>query len=201
MQSARSCWRSRSPPAWPTCGRAASRPKDVCPGVSARGAQRPWRRAQIAVALLGEPLLLDLAAGRIVLWHDANPRRQVPSVLEQLSVGDPGPERTGDHRPDRGDRFQARAQLARLVLLAHYAVERGDLSTDHLDLSYKDNQGCACRHGQPPIALVADDCCELREPEQAALRDDAELAQVPARGVDELRALADQLRARAVHHR
>src|SRR5215471_12726513 len=31
---------SRSPPAWPTCGRAASRPRDACPGVSAPGAQR-----------------------------------------------------------------------------------------------------------------------------------------------------------------
>ena len=41
--------------------------------------------AQIAVALLGEPLLLDLAAGRIVLRHEANPRRQVPAVLNSLA--------------------------------------------------------------------------------------------------------------------
>src|SRR6516165_7473663 len=51
--------------------------------------------AQIAITLLGEPLLLDLAAGRIVLRHEANPRRQVPAILEQRRVGHPGPERTG----------------------------------------------------------------------------------------------------------
>src|SRR5215472_15641609 len=76
------------------------------------------KRAQIAIALLGEPLLLDLATGRIVLWHDADPRRQVPAVFEQLSIGDTGPERTGDHRTNRGGRLQAWTQLARLVFLA-----------------------------------------------------------------------------------
>jgi hypothetical protein len=52
--------------------------------------------ARRAIALLGEPLLLDLAAGGIVLRHDADPRRQVPAVLEQLSIGDASPEPAGD---------------------------------------------------------------------------------------------------------
>ena len=34
-------------------------------------------------------LLLDLAAGRTVLWDDADPRRQLPAVLEQRRIGDP----------------------------------------------------------------------------------------------------------------
>jgi hypothetical protein len=80
----------------------------------------------------------------------------VPAVLEQLSIGDTGPERTGDHRTNRGDRLEARTQLARLVLLAQRGVERGDLGTDRLDLSNKYHQGCACRHGQALIALVTD---------------------------------------------
>ena len=50
-------------------------------------------------------------------------------------------------------------------------------------------------------AGVTDDHRQLGEPEQAAFRDDAELAQVAAHGVDELRALADQLRGRAMQHR
>jgi len=83
-------------------------------------------------ALLGEPLLLDLAAGRIVLWHEADPRRQVPAVLEQLGIGDAGSECTGDHRADRGDRLEPWTQLARLVRLAPRGIERGDLSTEHL---------------------------------------------------------------------
>src|SRR5262245_40347157 len=99
-------------------------------------------------------ILLDLAAGRIVLRHEADPRRQMPAVLEQRSIGDTGPERTGDHRTNRGDRLEARPQLARLVLLAQRGVERGNFGTDRLDLSYKHNQGCTCRHGQPPVSLV-----------------------------------------------
>src|SRR5262245_59188083 len=111
----------------------------------------------------------------------------MPAVLEQRSIGDTGPERTGDHRTNRGDRLEARPQLARLVLLAQRGVERGNFGTDRLDLSYKDNQGCTCRHGQPPIALITDDCRQLSEAEQPSLRDDAELAQVPTHTVDQLR--------------
>jgi hypothetical protein len=58
--------------------------------------------------------LLNLAAGRIVFRHDAEPRRQVPTVVEQLRIGDPGPERTSDQWANRGDRLQAWTQLARL---------------------------------------------------------------------------------------
>jgi hypothetical protein len=157
------------------------------------------KRAQIAIALLGKPVLFDLAAARIVLGYEADPRRQMPAVLEQHSVGDPGPERAGDHRPDRGDRLEAGTWLARLVLLTQRRVERGNFGTDRLDLSNKDHQGCACRRGQPLIALVTDDRRQLGQSEQTSCRDDAELAQVPAHTVHELRALADQLQARAVH--
>jgi hypothetical protein len=80
-------------------------------------------------------------------------------------------------------------------------VERGDLGTDHLDLSNKHHQGCTRCHGQSLIALFTDDRRQLSQPEQSALRDDAEFAQVPTHGVHELRALANQLRARAVQHR
>src|SRR5215831_14659269 len=159
------------------------------------------KRAQIAVTLLGESLLLDLAAARIVLRHETDPRGQVAAVLEQLRVGDTGPERTGDHRTNRGDRLEPRTQLARLVLLAQYTVERSDLGTDRLDMSYKDHQGCTCQHGQALVTLVTDDRRQLSQPEQASFRDDAELAHVPTHGVDHLRALADQLRTRAVQHR
>ena len=62
-------------------------------------------------------------------------------------------------------------------------------------------RGCARCHGQSLIALVSDDRHQLGQPEQAAFRDDAELAQVSAHGFDELRALADQLRAHTVQHR
>ena len=95
--------------------------------------------------------------------------------------------------PIEGIVLEARAQLARLVLLAQCGVERRNFGTDRLDLSNKYHQGCACCRGQALIALVTDDCCQIGEPEQASFRDDAELAQVPAHGVDELRALADQL--------
>src|SRR6516165_1795299 len=74
------------------------------------------------------------------------------------------------------DRLEPRTQLARLVLLAQYTVERGDLGTDRLDLPNKDHQGCARCHGQSLIALVTDDRRQLGQPEQAAFRDDAELA-------------------------
>src|SRR5215831_10994757 len=113
------------------------------------------KRAQIAVTLLGESLLLDLAAARIVLRHETDPRGQVAAVLEQLRVGDTGPERTGDHRTNRGDRLEPRTQLARLVLLAQYTVERSDLGTDRLDMSYKDHQCCTCQHGQALVNRVS----------------------------------------------
>src|SRR6516165_8815436 len=129
-------------------------------------------------------------------------RRASPRPYLWEPVGDHlRPERTGDHRANRGDRLQAWAQLARLVLLAQRSVERGDLSTDYLYLTYKDHQGCACCRGQALIALVTDDRRQLGEPEQASCRDDAELVQVCAHGVDQLRALTDQLRTRAVQHR
>jgi hypothetical protein len=119
---------------------------------------------------------LDLAAG---------PRRQVPAVLEPLRIGDPGAERTGGHRANREDRLEPWAQLARLVLLA------AAISALAISIS---RSRIICR-GQALIALITGDRRQLRQPEQASCCDDAELAQVPAHGVDELRALADQLRA------
>src|SRR5262249_50659871 len=101
----------------------------------------------------------------------------------------------------RGDRLEARTQLARLVLIAQRVVAPRNSSTDRLDLSNKYHQGCARCHGQPPIALVTDDCCQFSEPEQASCRNDAELTQVPAHTVHQLRALTDQLRAGAVQRR
>src|SRR5215471_20305396 len=118
------------------------------------------KRAQIAVTLLGESLLLDLAAARIVLRHETDPRGQVAAVLEQLRVGDTGPERTGDHRTNRGDRLEPRTQLARLVLLAQYTVERSDLGTDRLQgpsgLHVPARAGAGhSRHGRSPPAQPA----------------------------------------------
>jgi hypothetical protein len=62
--------------------------------------------AQIAIALLADTAKLVLAPARVLLRHEPNPGREVPSRSEGVGIGNARDQRCCQSRPDARDSVQ-----------------------------------------------------------------------------------------------
>lgn len=88
------------------------------------------QRSKVDIAALADAEQLRLAAAGVLLWHEANPGRELSCVLEVRRIACTGHQRARSHGADARDRFQpttdfaaAMPQLDLAFELAHLAVE------------------------------------------------------------------------------
>jgi len=68
--------------------------------------------AQIAITLFADTAKLVLAPARVLLRHEPNPGREIPTRSEGLGIGNARDQSCGQRRPDARDRVQPFARRA-----------------------------------------------------------------------------------------
>src|SRR5262249_51082899 len=74
-----------------------------------------WLRPQMSIALFGDPAQSALAAGRMLLGHQPDPRGETAARGERRPISNFGPQRGGDDRANTGDFLQPPARFTRAV--------------------------------------------------------------------------------------
>src|SRR6516162_4667168 len=91
--------------------------------------------AQIAIALLADTAEPVLAAARVLLRHEPDPGREVPTRSEGLRVGNTGDQSSGQCRADARDLIEPFARLIGSVPGHDLAVKFEDLGFQHPQLN------------------------------------------------------------------
>src|ERR1700757_4692425 len=91
--------------------------------------------AQIAIALLADTAKLVLAPARVLLRHQPDPGREVPSRSESLRIGDAGDQSSGQCRTDTGYLIEPLSRLVGSVPGHDLAIKLQDLGFQHPQLS------------------------------------------------------------------
>ena len=105
MPSWRVCWRARWRRSWWVA--APTIPSAVDLGIANDGERaRREQTAQIAIALLADTAKLVLTPARVLLRHESNPGREIPSRSEGSWLSNAGNQCCGQRRTDARDRIQ-----------------------------------------------------------------------------------------------
>src|SRR5262245_21465485 len=107
--------------------------------------------AQIAIALFADAAELVLAAARVLLRHEPDPRREVTSRSEGLRVSDAGNESGGLRRANAGNLIEALTHLVGSVPSHDPAVKLQDLCLQHPQLGAESGNTRTCDLGQPLV--------------------------------------------------
>src|SRR5215467_9895125 len=93
--------------------------------------------AQIAVSLLADAAELVLATARVLLWHEPDPGREIPSPSKRLGIPNARHQRSCKCRADTRDGIKSLAGLVRSVPCHDAAIEGQDLGFQCEQLSSK----------------------------------------------------------------
>src|SRR5215510_3927074 len=91
--------------------------------------------AQIAIAMFADAAELVLAAARVLLRHEPDPRREVSPGSESLRVSDAGDESGGQSRANAWNLIEALTHLVGSVPGHDPAVKLQDLCLQHPQLA------------------------------------------------------------------
>ena len=124
----------------------------------------------------------------------------MPPRAERARIGHGRGERGGDHRADAGHLGQRPADRVGAGQRDQAPVEPGDLALEVAEMGGQDLQHLAGERRDAVVLDLADEGEQLPHAGLALRRDDAELGQMAAQGIDRRRALADQLVAHPMQH-
>jgi hypothetical protein len=110
----RVCWRARwRRPWWVDAPEPGSMPRAMDFGIADHGECACREQAAlIAIALLADTAKLVFTSARVLLRHEPNPGREVPSRSEGLGIGNARDQRCCQRRPDARDRVQSLTRRA-----------------------------------------------------------------------------------------
>src|SRR4029077_16772481 len=108
--------------------------------------------AQIAITLFADTAEPIFAAARVLLRHQPDPGREVPSRSESLRIGDAGEQRGGQRRADAGDLIQVFPRLVGSVPGHDLAIKLQDLGSQHPQLSTESANTRTSHLGYPLVA-------------------------------------------------
>ena len=108
--------------------------------------------AQIAIALLADTAEPVLAAARVLLRHQPDPGREVPSRSESLRICNAGDQSGGQRRTDAGYLIEPFARLIGSVPGHDLAIKLQDLGFQHPQLSTESANTRTSHLGYPLVA-------------------------------------------------
>src|SRR5215475_10233691 len=154
--------------------------------------------AQIAIALLADVAELVFAAARVMLRHQPDPGREIPSRSKCLGIPNARHQRSCKCRADTRDGIESLTGLIRSVPCHDAAIEGQDLGLQCQQLSPKSSHAGPGYLWQPSVVGIGDDFEQLLDTTAPDRCDDPELGQVRTNGIDDGRLLANEQMPRAM---
>src|SRR6266480_4290514 len=112
--------------------------------------------AQIAIALLADTAEPVLAPARVLLRHEPDPRREIPTRSESLRISNAGDQSGGQRRTNARDLIEPLARLIGSVPGHDLAVEVENLRLQRPQLGTESEKAGASQLRQPFVAYVGD---------------------------------------------
>src|SRR5215470_3827845 len=148
--------------------------------------------AQIAVSLLADAAELVFASARVLLRHESDPGREIPSRSKRVGIPNARHQRSRKGRADTRDGVKSLASLIRSMPCHDAAIEGQDLGFQCQQLSPKSSYAGPRYLWQPSVVGISDDFEQLLDTTAPDRCDDSELGQVRANGIDDGRLLANE---------
>src|SRR3954471_19068589 len=125
------------------------------------------------------------AAGRVLLWHEAEVSRELSPAGEPPGIRHAGGEARGDQRSDTGDSREIDAGLVSSVRSEDRLVELADFAAEVQQRCDDRGKRCAHRMWQARILLFHDLLDQRTHMLGTLCYDDTEFGEVAAQGVDQ----------------
>src|SRR5215472_1186185 len=170
-----SCWQLQPQQPLPACAPIAVSPTDISRGAHAPASRPRTLRRSVCAANIGDGSQPLLAACRILARDDADPGREVASLLEDRSIGNRGDNGARTEDADAGNGLEPLAVRILAMLREKALVDRPNLGLARSDLCNKCRQAGTRVLGQARIAGIGDDGKQHLKAFVALCRDDAEL--------------------------
>ncbi len=155
---------------------------------------------QISVAHLRDAAQRPLAAGRVLFRRQAKKGGELARARESGDVLNAGGHRRGCHRAQAGSGHQAARPFVASSHRGDSSIAACDLLVQNMQLPHQRGE-CRAHAGRNRlVAFRFDDPAKSRAFLSPRARDDPNLGQMPAKCVDQLRALRHQYFARLVMH-
>src|SRR6266705_898595 len=134
--------------------------------------------AQIAIALLADTAEPVLAPARVLLRHEPDPGREIPSRSESLRISNAGDQSGGQRGTNARDLIEPLACRIGSMPGHDPAIEVENLRLQRLQLSAESRDTGAGKLGQPLVLCISDDSEQLFDTVASDRCDDAELGKM-----------------------
>src|SRR6266704_6306575 len=153
--------------------------------------------AQIAIALLADTAEPVLAPARVLLRHEPDPGREIPSRSESLRISNAGDQSGGQRGTNARNLIEPLARRVGSMPGHDPAIEVQNLRLQRLKLNAKRRDTGAGELGQPLVPCVSDDIAKLFDTIASDTCDDAKLGKMGTDHINHRRLLANEQMARA----
>src|SRR5262249_32216252 len=161
---------------------------------------RREQAAQIAIALFADTAELVLAPARVLLWHEPDPRREIPTRSKSLRISNAGDQSGGQRGTHAGNLIQSLARLIGSMTGNNLTVEVEDLRFQRPQLGAESKEAGPGNLRQPLVAYIGDHIEQLFNAITSDRCDNAKLSKMGTDRIDHRRLLANEQMACAMEH-
>src|SRR5262249_38912071 len=156
--------------------------------------------AQIAIGVFADTGELVLASARVLLRHEPDPGREIPTRSKSLRISNAGNQSGGQRGTHAGNLIQSLARLIGSMSGNNLAVEVENLRLQGPQLGAESKKAGPGNLGQPLVAYIGDHIEQLFKAITSDRCDNAKLSKMGTDRIDHRGLLANEQMACAMEH-